>query len=130
MYPTAENGVIVSRAAGGDQGEVGWGLYLEDGRLRLNLSTRVLDDGVAAETAGEIALGRWQHVVATYDGSKTPEGIRIYVDGRLQALEPLLDLVGNRLPATRYPLAHRGQRVGQSRGSGATSTRSASTRGC
>ena len=104
MYPTAENGVIVSRAAGGDQGEVGWGLYIEDGRLRVNLSTRVLDDGVAAETVGEIALGRWQHVVATYDGSKTPEGIRIYVDGRLQALEPLLDLVGNRLPATRYPL--------------------------
>ena len=104
MYPTAENGVIVSRAAGGDQGEVGWGLYLEDGRLRLNLSTRVLDDGVAAETVGEMELGRWQHVVATYDGSKTPEGIRIYVDGRLRALEPLLDLVGNRLPATRYPL--------------------------
>ena len=104
MYPTAGNGVVVSRAAGGDQGEVGWGLYLEDGKIRLNLSTRVLDDGVAAETVGEIPLGRWQHVVATYDGSKTPEGIRIYVDGRLQALEPLLDLVGNRLPATRYPL--------------------------
>ena len=104
MYPMDENGVIVSRAAGGDQGEVGWGLYLEDGRLRLNLSTRVLDDGVAAESVDEIALGRWQHVVATYDGSKTPEGIRIYVDGRLRALEPLLDLVGNRLPATRYPL--------------------------
>ena len=104
MYPTAADGVIVSRAGGGDQGEVGWGLYLEDGRIRLNLSTRVLDDGVAAETAGEIALGRWQHVVAAYDGSKTPEGMRIYVDGRLQALEPLLDLVGNRLPATRHPL--------------------------
>ena len=104
MYPTAENGVVVSRAAGGDQGEVGWGLYLEDGKLRMNLSTRVLDDGVAAETVEDIALGRWQHVVATYDGSKTPEGIRIYVDGRLQATEGLLDLVGNRLPATRYPL--------------------------
>ena len=104
MYPTAGDGVIVSRAAGGDQGEVGWGLYLEDGRLRLNLSTRVLDDGVAAETVGEIALGRWQHVVATYDGSKTPAGMRLYVDGRLRATEPLLDLVGNRLPAARYPL--------------------------
>ena len=104
MYPTAESGVVVSRAGGGDQGEVGWGLYLEGGKLRMNLSTRVLDDGVAAETVEDVALGRWQHVVATYDGSKTPEGIRIYVDGRLQATEGLLDLVGNRLPATRYPL--------------------------
>lgn len=26
----------------------------------------------------------WQHVFVTYDGSKTPEGIKIYIDGELQ----------------------------------------------
>ena len=88
---------------GGDQGEVGWGLYLEDGKVRLNLSTRILDDGVAAETVADVTLDAWQHVVATYDGSKTPGGMRVYVDGVSQTLTPLLDLVGNRLP-TRYPL--------------------------
>ena len=103
IYPTAAAGVIVSRAAGGDQGEVGWGLYLEDGKVRLNLSTRILDDGVAAETVADVTLDAWQHVVATYDGSKTPGGMRVYVDGVSQTLTPLLDLVGNRLP-TRYPL--------------------------
>jgi len=103
IYPMANNGVIVSRANGGDQGEVGWGLYLEDGKIRLNLSTRILDDGVAAETGEDIQLNQWQHVVATYDGSKTPEGMRVYIDGRAKALTGLLDLVGNRLPQ-RYPL--------------------------
>ena len=103
IYPTAATGVIVSRASGGDQGEVGWGLYLEDGKVRLNLSTRVLDDGVAAETTGDVALNQWQHVLATYDGSKTPGGMRIYVEGVSQELTPLIDLVGNRLPQ-RYPL--------------------------
>ena len=103
IYPTAADGVIVSRASGGDQGEVGWGLYLEDGKVRLSLSTRVLDDGVAAETKVDIVLNAWQHVVATYDGSKTPGGMRVYLDGVAQTLTPLLDLVGNRLP-TRYPL--------------------------
>ena len=103
IYPTRDNGVIFSRANEGDQGEVGWGLYIEDGKIRLNLSTRVLDDGVAAETAQAIQLERWQHVAATYDGSKTPEGMRIYVDGIEQELAGLLDLVGNRLPQ-RYPL--------------------------
>ena len=103
VYPTAKNGVIVSRANGGDQGEVGWGLYLEDGKVRLNLSTRILDDGVAAETVESIQLNQWQHVVATYDGSKTPEGMRVYIDGRAKELAGLLNLVGNRLPQ-RYPL--------------------------
>ena len=77
--------------------------FLQDGKIRLNLSTRVLDDGVAAETTQAIQLERWQHVAATYDGSKTPEGMRIYVNGIEQELEGLLDLVGNRLPQ-RYPL--------------------------
>ena len=103
IFPVTDSGVIFSRANEGDQGEVGWGLYLESGKLRLNLSTRILDDGVAAETVASLPLNRWQHVLATYDGSKTPGGMRIYVDGQLQELTPLLDLVGNRLPQ-RYPL--------------------------
>ncbi len=103
IRPTAADGVIVSRASAGDQGEVGWGLYLEDGKVRLNLSTRILDDGVSAETVEPVTLGAWQHVVATYDGSKAPGGIRVYVDGEPRELTPMLDLVGNRLPQ-RYPL--------------------------
>ena len=54
IYPTASSGVIVSRADAGDQGEVGWGLYLEEGRLRFNMSTRILDDGVSAETLEDV----------------------------------------------------------------------------
>ena len=104
INPTAKDGVILSRAGAGDQGEVGWGLYLEDGKLRFNMSTRVLDDGVAAETTTDAMLNRWQHVVATYDGSKTPTGIQIYVDGRPEELAPLNDLVGNRLSVRRFPL--------------------------
>jgi mono/diheme cytochrome c family protein len=103
VYPTADTGVIFSRANEGDQGEVGWGLYLEDGKIRLSLSTRTLDDGVAAETIQAIQLNRWQHITATYDGSKTPGGMRVYVDGDSIELVGLLDLVGNRLPQ-RYPL--------------------------
>ena len=104
VYPTATDGVILSRAGSGDQGEMGWGLYLEDGKVRFNMSTRVLDDGVAAETVGDVALNQWQHVVATYDGSKNPDGIQVYLDGRPQALAPLNNLVGNRLNVRRFPL--------------------------
>ena len=104
IYPEAKDGVILSRAGRGDQGEVGWGLYLEDGKIRFNMSTRVLDDGVAGETVRGVALNQWQHVVATYDGSKTPDGIRLYVDGQRRALTALNNLVGNRLNVRRFPL--------------------------
>ena len=103
IYPTASSGVIVSRADAGDQGEVGWGLYLEEGKLRFNMSTRILDDGVSAETLADVRLNEWQHVLATYDGSKTPAGIGIYVNGESWETKPMLDLVGNRMPQ-RYPL--------------------------
>ena len=103
IYPTAQTGVILSRAREGDQGEVGWGFYLEAGKLRLSLSTRILDDGVAAETIVSLPLNQWQHVLATYDGSKTTAGMQIYLAGRALELTPLLDLVGNRLPQ-REPL--------------------------
>ena len=104
IYPTANDGVILSRARAGDQGEVGWGLYLEDGKIRFNMSTRVLDDGLATETVDAVGLEQWQHVVATYDGSLTPDGIHIYVDGQAQELTTLNDLVGNRLNVSRMPL--------------------------
>ena len=103
IYPTASSGVIVSRADAGDQGEVGWGLYLEEGKLRFNMSTRILDDGVSAETLEDVRLDEWQHVLATYDGSKTPGGIGLYVNGESWETKPMLDLVGNRMPQ-RYPL--------------------------
>ena len=103
LYPTAETGVILSRAGAGDQGEVGWGLYLEEGKVRLSMSTRVLDDGVAAETVATLPLNEWHHVLVTYDGSMAPGGMRFYIDGRPVELTPLLDLVGNRLPQ-RQPL--------------------------
>ena len=94
IYPTAADGVIVSRAHGTDQGERGWGLYLENGKVRLSFSNRVLDDGAAAETVADVALNQWQHVVATYDGTMTPGGMRLYIDGGLQELTPVLDLAG------------------------------------
>ena len=104
IYPTAETGAILSRAGESNEGDNGWGLYLEEGKLMLTLATRALDDGVAAETTvATVSLNKWQHVLATYDGSKTPGGMRVYVDGRSLELTPLLDLVGNRL-GQRQPL--------------------------
>ena len=125
IYPTASDGVIVSRALAGDQGEQGWGLYLLDGKLQVNLSQRYADDGLRVESRDVLPLNEWLHVLVTYDGNRVPEGFRIYVNGQSREVTPLLDGINNPM-RTREPL-----RIGASgpppEGSGGTEEGSGGT---
>jgi hypothetical protein len=102
IYPTAGTGAIVTRTKDLEE-DTGYGLYLKDGKLQGNLILRWLDDGARVETVQPIALNRWQHVMMTYDGSRTAEGIKIYVDGKSQVLSVLLDDVNQNFQS-REPL--------------------------
>ena len=103
IYPTAPDGVIVSRALSGDQGEQGWGLYLLEEKLQVNLSQRYADDGLRIESVDTLPLHEWQHVLVTYDGKRVPESFRIYVNGEAREINPLLDGINNPM-RTREPL--------------------------
>ena len=103
IYPTAPDGVIVSRALAGDQGEQGWGLYLLEGKLQVNLSQRYADDGLRIESRDVLPLNEWQHVLVTYDGQRVPESFRIYVNGESREINPLLDGINNPM-RVREPL--------------------------
>jgi hypothetical protein len=60
-------------------------LYLHsDGRLGFELYDPAWDY-IGQESIASVS-GAWQHVVATYDGSETSAGIKIYIDGVAQAL--------------------------------------------
>ena len=121
IHPTAADGVIVSRALAGDQGEQGWGLYLVEGRIQVNLSQRYMDDGLRVETRDVLPLDEWQHVLVTYDGKKMPAGFRVYVNGQSQEFTTQADGINNPM-RTREPL-----RIGASgsapEGSGASDSR-------
>ena len=103
IRPTASDGVIVSRALAGDEGERGWGLYLADGKLVFNMANRWMDDGVRVEAEPVLPLGEWRHVVVTYDGKKIPASFRVYVDGQSQPLVTQIDGINNPI-RTREPL--------------------------
>jgi uncharacterized protein DUF1553/uncharacterized protein DUF1549/concanavalin A-like lectin/glucanase superfamily protein/cytochrome c len=90
IRPEALTGAIISRAENVPEGE-GYGLYLKDGKLQANLVKRWLDDAVRVETERAIELNQWQHVLMTYDGSRTADGVRIYIDGEQQKLKINLD---------------------------------------
>src|SRR5205085_10667498 len=90
----------------------GYGLYLKNGKGQANLVLRWLDDGARVETVKPVELNRWQHAMMTYDGSRTADGIKIYVDGRSQELTVYLDDV-NQSFQTREPM-----RIGGGGGAG------------
>src|SRR5204863_2836545 len=87
---TADTGAVMTRTKDVEE-DAGYGLYLKDGKIQANLILRWLDDGARVETVKPVELNRWQHVMMTYDGSRTAEGIEIYVDGRPQELTVYLE---------------------------------------
>ncbi len=68
----------------------GWSLGTRFGfgrKLQLDLINTVNSNHLSAYTTLDtITEGEWQHVAATYDGSSTPAGIKLYVNGVLQPM--------------------------------------------
>jgi hypothetical protein len=102
IYPTAPTGAVITRAQDVLEGD-GYGLYLKDGKLQLNLVQRWLDDALRVETAEPLALNQWHHVAASYDGTREASGVRFYVNGRPAKLKINLDELNQNF-TTREPL--------------------------
>jgi hypothetical protein len=65
----------------------GWDLLQGGARYMVHLIDSWSDNAIKVRTTNEVVSSdRWQHVFVTYDGSRRPEGIKIYVDGVLQPL--------------------------------------------
>ena len=66
----------------------GWDLYHQNGQYAVHIIDSWPDNALKIRTKKPVAkIDNWQHVVATYDGSGKPEGIRVYVNGELQETE-------------------------------------------
>jgi hypothetical protein len=90
ITPASPDGAILSRTEDYFEGE-GYGLYLVKGKLRLHIIKRWTDIGLRVETEKPVELNRRQHVIATYDGYRKSEGVRLYIDGRPRKLKVLFD---------------------------------------
>jgi hypothetical protein len=91
IYPRGrKGGTIVSRMT--EMGEIeGYRLRLKAGKIQVHLVKRWLDDAIRVETEGTLAPDQWYHVMMTYDGSRLAQGIKVYVNGRPEALTDHLD---------------------------------------
>jgi hypothetical protein len=65
----------------------GWDLWLENNRVATHLVNKWPENALKVVASRELALNTWTHVFITYDGSSQAAGVKIYVDGELQATD-------------------------------------------
>jgi hypothetical protein len=79
----------------------GWEVYLEKSdvlprlrrgsRLYLRLIHQWPDNAIQVRTHEPVVIGDWRAIAITYDGSGRAAGVKIYVDGKSQALDTVSD---------------------------------------
>ncbi|MBS0206327.1 MAG: DUF1553 domain-containing protein [Planctomycetes bacterium] len=77
---------IISRMDDADAHR-GFDLLLANGKLTAHLVHHWPDNALHVVTKADVPLNQWTHVSATYDGSSTGEGFKLYVDGKLQEVD-------------------------------------------
>ncbi len=90
VWPKKLTGAILSRMPEEPQAE-GYAVELVDGKVRVSLTKRWLDDALRVETVAAVKVEKWQHVAVTYDGSRLAAGVKVFVDGVEQKSKVLLD---------------------------------------
>jgi hypothetical protein len=87
-----ERAVVLHRSkAWTDSGSRGYQLLIEDGHLTVALVHFWPGDAIAIRAKAPLTVGKWQHVVFTYDGSSRAAGLKLYVDGKLAETEVVRD---------------------------------------
>ncbi|QEG24212.1 DUF1553 domain-containing protein [Mariniblastus fucicola] len=66
----------------------GWDLWHQNGQFVAHIIDQWPGNAMKVRTVKSLSIeNKWQHVFVTYDGTRKPEGVRIYVDGELQKTE-------------------------------------------
>ena len=62
----------------------GWDVWQNGGEFATHLIDKWTENGSKVVTKGNrVKPNTWQHLVVTYDGSETSEGLKIFIDGKL-----------------------------------------------
>jgi mono/diheme cytochrome c family protein len=78
-------GTVLSRM---DEGAAfrGFDLSLNEGKLTFHLIHHWQDNVLKVTSNQPLSVGRWQHVVVSYDGTRKPAGVALYIDGHKQEI--------------------------------------------
>jgi hypothetical protein len=112
---TTGDGSLISRMGSPDQdSNRGWDMHISEDHFAVHLVNHWSDHAIRVETS-PIRHGEWVHLGFTYDGSSKADGVKLYVNGKLQPAKITNDTLqpGDTI-RTPLPL-NLGQRVGGER---------------
>lgn len=95
----------------------GYQLLIRDGRLCWEIVHLWPGSAAAIQTTDKLPVGRWVHVVATYDGSSRASGLHLYLDGQPVAIETVRDHLDGPTPRRTLQVGARDRDVGFKDGS-------------
>jgi cytochrome c553 len=81
-----QTGAIVAKMQEAD-GYRGWDLWLQNDKFAAHLVNVWPQDGIKVVTKNGFNVNNWYHLTLTYDGSRRASGVKLYVNGELQAVE-------------------------------------------
>ncbi|GAA5481436.1 DUF1553 domain-containing protein [Haloferula sargassicola] len=85
------NGALIAKMGGdADEHYRGWDLYLNGDKVEFQLISSWPERAIHVDTGG-IPRGEWVHLTATYDGSRSAAGARIYINGHPAPLNVMHD---------------------------------------
>ena len=83
LAPNDSSGAVIARMDEAN-GHRGWDLWVEGRRVGMHVVSTWPSDALKVVTKAQVPGNEWVHVVAAYDGTGTPEGVKIYVNGKLE----------------------------------------------
>ncbi|MCB8932699.1 MAG: DUF1553 domain-containing protein [Fimbriimonadaceae bacterium] len=81
IYPEDGNGAAIARMDSPNDFR-GWDLFFAAGQPMVHLIDKWPDDALKVTSKTKIPLKQWSHVFVTVDGSRKPDGVKIYIDGK------------------------------------------------
>ena len=92
IHPNTGDGAILSKLELPDNPqEEGYSILLQNGKLRVHLTSQWFDDAIRIQTETKVPLDQWTHIAVTYDGLSLAQGIRVYFNGEMQPIEVEFD---------------------------------------
>lgn len=91
----------------------GFNVMVEKSMLVVQLMHRNEGESILLTSQEQVPLGRWHHVVVSYDGCGSARGVAIYLDGRALAMKVVYDTLDGSIAVDRpWRLGRRGEGYG------------------
>ncbi|MCE9565944.1 MAG: DUF1553 domain-containing protein [Planctomycetes bacterium] len=89
--PTPRSVLVHHSQAPIDAGSRGYELLLENGRVAFGLHHMWPGNSLKVRSKAAIPVNAWTHITATYDGSSTAAGVKLYLDGKPLEVDVIRD---------------------------------------